>query len=72
MGVMVSSRRLCEVVLRGHSVSSVIAHGTPASNTQPGTGVGKRAGTDQGSVPLFGVRAARAFPVSKQNQTEIS
>lgn len=69
MGVMVSSRRLCEVVLRGHSVSNVIAHGTAASNTQAGTGVGKTAGTDQSLASLFCVRAARAFPISKQNQT---
>lgn len=69
---MVSSRRLHKVMLRGHSVSRVVARGTTASNTQAGIRVGKRAGTDQGLMVPFCARALQAFPKSSQNQREIS
>lgn len=71
-GVMVSSRRLHKVMLRGHSVSRVVARGTTASNAQAGIRVGKRAGTDQGLMVPFCARALQAFPKSSQNQREIS
>lgn len=69
---MVSSRRLHKVVLRGHSVSSVVARGTTASDTQAGIRVGKRSGTHQGLTVPFCARALQAFPNSSQNQPEIS
>jgi len=69
---MVSGRQLHEVVLRGRTVSSIVAHGTAVSKAQAGTGVGRRTVIDRDLMLLLCARAAKAFSKSSQNRAEIS
>lgn len=70
-GVVVSSRWLHEVVLKGQALSSTVGRRTTASKAQAGTGMGRGTGIDQDLMLLLCARAAQTFSKSSQSQAEI-